>query len=503
MSDWLMKVIRAEADRLLELAAEDDELRADLRALAERILAATQADDKGTRPSQPGDGPEETRSRSEDADEPLHELTLGRSRPSPPRAGPGTMTVAPINSGRDPGLPAIEARCRAKAAAARAVEQHQGDLARGSGFTGPGPSIDSELADWSVRLADGYYWLRASDETVESGLSVLAQVAGCFEAVAEALLLVRGEEGRTGALERGLQLVAEAQSALRRVLQRMNIADDPDQEDVYEWVRATAGRHRIFLKRFLRADDLADPEGWPSLLNRIDEAGSGGRMTPAQRALLDRIRLLREPIREGQGTDEDWSAIINAVDSLVAGGFPPSSAELRDIVTPILDVIPERDNLPRGFRLVLREVDRFLATRASAGTEETQPGSTAEVKAVARLLAEKSLVLIGGSRRRATEESLRRAFGLRSISWVETKEHQSVESFEPLVARPEVALVLLAIRWSSHAFGDVKIFCERHDKPLVRLPGGYSPNQVATQILSQCSEQLERRAAPIAPGDPG
>src|SRR3954452_4605967 len=40
MSEWLMKVIRAEADRLLELAADDGELRADLKALAERILAA-------------------------------------------------------------------------------------------------------------------------------------------------------------------------------------------------------------------------------------------------------------------------------------------------------------------------------------------------------------------------------------------------------------------------------------------------------------------------------
>ena len=34
MSDWLMRVIKAEADRLIDLAADDDELRADLRALA-------------------------------------------------------------------------------------------------------------------------------------------------------------------------------------------------------------------------------------------------------------------------------------------------------------------------------------------------------------------------------------------------------------------------------------------------------------------------------------
>ena len=50
MSEWLMKVIRAEADRLLELAADDAELRADLRALAERILAATQVTQGASEP---------------------------------------------------------------------------------------------------------------------------------------------------------------------------------------------------------------------------------------------------------------------------------------------------------------------------------------------------------------------------------------------------------------------------------------------------------------------
>jgi len=36
----------------------------------------------------------------------------------------------------------------------------------------------------------------------------------------------------------------------------------------------------------------------------------------------------------------------------------------------------------------------------------------------------------------------------------------------------------------------VKGFCKRYGKALVRLPGGYNPNQVAAQILAQCSGQL-------------
>jgi hypothetical protein len=85
---------------------------------------------------------------------------------------------------------------------------------------------------------------------------------------------------------------------------------------------------------------------------------------------------------------------------------------------------------------------------------------------------------------------LRRALGLKDLVWIETKEHQAIDAFEPLIARADVALVLLAIRWSSHAFGDVKQICDLHAKLLVRLPGGYNPNQVAAQVLSQSSAQL-------------
>src|SRR4051812_10974350 len=116
MSDWLMKVIRAEADRLLELSAEDDELRADLRALAEKILAATQ-DPGGEIDSSSEDTVSSTTEPSlqEVADEPPRELTLGRSRPAPIPSGPEIATTGKGHDGNDAGLTALEARCRAKA----------------------------------------------------------------------------------------------------------------------------------------------------------------------------------------------------------------------------------------------------------------------------------------------------------------------------------------------------------------------------------------------------
>ena len=44
-------------------------------------------------------------------------------------------------------------------------------------------------------------------------------------------------------------------------------------------------------------------------------------------------------------------------------------------------------------------------------------------------------MLIGGSRRREAQESLKRALELNDLVWIETKEHQAVDAFEPLIAR--------------------------------------------------------------------
>ena len=107
-------------------------------------------------------------------------------------------------------------------------------------------------------------------------------------------------------------------------------------------------------------------------------------------------------------------------------------------------------------------------------------------------MAGKSLVLIGAEGRREATEAIERAFGLSRVEWVATSEHESYRGFEPSIARSDVAAVLLLIRWSSHSFSEVKVICDRHGKPLVRLPGGYNPNQIAAAILSQASDRLSR-----------
>jgi hypothetical protein len=499
MADWLMRVIKAEATQLIALAADDDELRTELRALASEILAATE--ERGTEDRSAASKPDgstilepvECETESKELCEPLRELTFGRSAPfkSEKRAEP---TFASSLATSHDELAPIEANCRWKGEAARWAAERLLRIREGTDCRELDTPTGSEMAEWADKLADCFCWAQASESSDKADLSRLDDVAGCFETLAEALAGVaslREKYHGSKAIDRLLPLVAEAQSALRAALKRLGASDDPDQLEVFQWVKASAARHHVYLKRFMRADDVANPVGWAELISRIEAMAQSGQLSRKQSSELEHIRDPLARIQDGAGVEEDWNAVIRTVDELVKGGVPASNREIRTALLPVIESLPERNDFPTGFRLVLHEIDRFLARRSSAPAHAAPHTSSAVTEEAARLLQGRSIVLIGGIRRREGQDAVRRALRLSDLIWIETKEHQSIDSFEPIIARSDVALVLLAIRWSSHAFGDVRLFCDRHAKPLVRLPGGYSPNQVAAQIIAQCSEKLE------------
>ncbi|MFO0889910.1 MAG: hypothetical protein U0790_12315 [Isosphaeraceae bacterium] len=489
MSDWLMKVIRAEAGRLIELARDDPELRADLRALAEGILDATAAQDASPPVEIPTPAAEGETPQQPSEPEPRLELTLGQRPTAADRPEDRAHHPAQDVPGRGDDL---ARRCRRKAEGARSAAEREARKGEGRPISDPPAPPDPGPDPWTSALIDGLHWASRETSSTSADTARLEELAGCFEAVAEALDLAGRTEGRSQAFERTLHFLAEAQSALRQALGRVGVADDDDQLAAYEWLRARAARHRVYLRRFMRADDVADPAGWRSLVDRIEQAAIPGRRSPDQERRLEELRGLRETIL-GEGLEgRDWPAFVDTIEQLIDGGMPPSARELRELLLPMLDLLPDPEDFPPGFRRALREVDRFLATRTTPAPQSATAGPSPEVAEVAGWLSGKSLVLIGGLRRRDAQEAIRVAFGLESVVWIGTREHESFEHFEPMIARPEVALVLLAIRWSSHGFGEVRQLCERHGKPLVRLPGGYGPNQMAAQIVAQCSRQLGR-----------
>lgn len=157
----------------------------------------------------------------------------------------------------------------------------------------------------------------------------------------------------------------------------------------YEWGCEEAARRRLYLKRFLRADD---PSGWPDLLGRIGTQGMGA--TPRVRRQQDRIARLAghlDAIRAGCGTAEDWLAAACVVDEMAGDAVPPNDRRVRDLLPPVLDRLPDLGDLAAGFGLTLRAIDRYLANRPT--TTEITPSDvpTSQAAEVAGLLKGKSV----------------------------------------------------------------------------------------------------------------
>jgi hypothetical protein len=510
MTEKLRDALEAVVGRLLSAVETDAALRAEVRALAEAVLSALGREDVS--PTEARSEPPQVQAAPTVAEPlpppPAPPPPPPPSLPPPPprhEALPDTTGIeVPIGWARKEGvadaeLVLIEKRCRAKADGARWAAERQRRLAAGADFRTEIEPKDREVIERAKRLEDCFLWMNHPSGPCPEDWSLMDDVAGCFEATADGIALVLAvldeENGDGELLGPGLDLLAEAQSALRQAILRVDGPKDDEQWKVYCWLRGIAHQRQIFIRRHMRLDDPADPTAWAGILERISELDARLQQSHHQekqrKSWLNCLRYHVNRIRSG-GTDHDWKRICETLDEMVAGGVQPSNPEARELLLPVIDDMPDDVQTPPNVALVLRELDRYLATRTPTVREVYQE-PTAEVKRAARLLHGKTVVLIGGDQRPFAREALRDALELRELVWVDTRAHESLDAFEPYVARPDVAVVLLAIRWSSHSFGEVQQFCNRYDKPLVRLPGGYNPNQVAFQVLQQCGERLAKK----------
>ena len=468
--------------RLVPLVSQDAQLLAILRGLAQEFLKLTEV-------------PVPVVTVAEIAAEPpIPEVVAPAAPPQhiPLPSSPGIeIPVAWFRRliTADSDLQLIEARCRLKADGARWAAARQRGLRDGADFYTEIEPRDREIISKAKALEDCFMWMNHSSAPIPGDLHLWEDVAGCFEAAAMAVALLRqvienGEKYR-GFLEKTVDLTAEAQSALRMAVDMVDGKGDSDQNRMFHWLRQAATEEQIFISRFMRLDDPADPTQWNDLQERIGQLDS--EIEEIRQQDKQRVKLLKKAqyhariIGDGKGTEADWKKVIDAVSTLVNEGMPPSNTDLRDMLVPIVDDIPEVDILD-GFQRVLGEVDRYLATQMPP-TQQIVRETSGEVQKVAELYKGKTMALIGGDRRPHAYEALKSAFGLKELIWIATRDHESTDIFVPYIARPDVDVVLLAIRWSSHSYGNVKELCDRHGKEFYRLPAGYNPNQVAHQIL--------------------
>lgn len=404
------------------------------------------------------------------------------------------VSAQPIESGD---LALVSQRSRVKAAASRWASERIRLISSGVAYSSEIEPRDRQIIETAKKLTNCYLWMIRPTVVVPSDLSVYETLAICFDLLAEVLELA-AVHLETISSDRQLhaellQLAAEAQSALRQAVQQFGDFNDNDQLESFFWVRNSAAAERLFVGRFMRKEDRADPSQSSELLFRINDFSARVKLRAQsnrkRKKLLQKLEYQLE-VALADGQNHHWESVADTVEELISIGTPPSSLELRASLLPHFEMIQQLDHQPRGFQLVLRELGRIRAARFDEPSTNDGVSLPPIVHSVAELIQGQAVVLIGGDARPDAKEALEQAFGLSELIWVPSKHGQSVSTFEPYIARSDVVVVLLAIRWASHSFTDIQHFCRDHDKPFVRLPTGYSPNQVAIQIMNQCSLRL-------------
>jgi len=508
MAEELWTAAKSVLKRLGEVVGQDAELRLRLGELVKAVLALA---------AEPGPGVAAAVVEAVTATPavpPQAVEAAAASPPVPPSVLPPVTeatTAAPAEVERrastpaafwtvtDEDMPDLELRCRLKAEAAQWAVQRQRLLRDGANYHDAIEPRDRELIARAKALPDCFLWMIHRDGPSPKEPSAYDQVSGCFQAAAAAIRLFRdllaSGEKRIDVLDRALQLGAEAQSALRGAIAAAGGRPDTDQMRLFSWVRATGSARQIVIPRFMRADDQSEPMAWPGLVERIaqvaEEVSLSQERIRRRRKLFGKVRYHVQRIAGSVEPDhaDDWRRVLEVTAELLGEGVPPSNRELRELLLPVIDSLPENVAPADGFGLVLREIDRYLALRPVEADTVAATSLSEEVRRAAELLRGRAMVLIGGQTRPYAANALTTALELGDLIWLEGS-HSSYFAFEPHVARPDVAVVLLAVRWSAHGFAEVKAFCDKYAKPLVRLPAGCSPNQVAHHILGQVGDRL-------------
>ena len=513
---------------------KNPELREALRGLLEFVLSETVRD-----ASAPIEAASETASIPQ-APEPAERVSLtlyiggiSRDIAVPPVSGENRHLDAPLagprvvmrESGDVPGLspPAREgnwdqsprvdgskvaAHCRLKAEGCRwAIEQRRLVHAGASHTDERIRAARESLVARAKAINPCYLWMidprgpALPDDATLSGLSE------CYDAVAQTLDLVseasnpENENAANGALERVMTLAAEAQCMLRCALSPVGF-DDHDQTQAHVLLRQLADERRVLIRRFMRLSETAAIERADDLKREAADE-SAQRRTSAERsrrrrALFSKAKYHAERLWRGSEPEShDLERLWDAAEDLLAEGVPASDRELREILAPVVEARDQEELIGKdrqSLAPVWRELERYFAEKEERASAAAATDAATELSPVVlqvrRLLEGKRVLMIGGLRRPNHQRALEQAFGLDELIWPDTKAHQSIADFDADVRHERTTLVLLAIRWSSHSFGDVERLCDDCGKPFVRLPAGYNPEQVAAQILQQASGKL-------------
>jgi hypothetical protein len=463
---------------------------------------------------------------------PLPPLTLGTA--IAPRASLHAITSdepPPLELPQGlPNLALVVRRCNLKAQACElAAQLSLAPRASTEHYTLKGRSL--EMVAQARQIEGCFLWQCIPDK--DPGPSVaLALIQDSYTALAQAAQATHEvwqshADGRPAGdeLTECVNLLAEAQSMLRVALKATwLVVPDRDQEDAFNWLRDVTSARRIYVDRFMRLDDPADPTLAQQV---IDDATDLIQQRQARKRELDlaqrRFKTLEYHVKRiaealDSGDAHDWNKVESQCQALVEKSEPdkPLRRRLRPILRKFqLDPAAAGPLTRANLEALLASPTADPASTDPASTDpdpqagDADPAATAQPRAwsatvqrVARTLAGKRVVLIGGERRERQRLRIEQAFNLSELEWCSQPEHATSAPFQAPITRADTALVLILIKLTGHQHSeDVARWAKEAAKPLVRLPAGYNPERVASAIVEQVGQKLGLQQAP-PPAEP-
>ncbi|MCU0704638.1 MAG: hypothetical protein MUF18_11730 [Fimbriiglobus sp.] len=240
-------------------------------------------------------------------------------------------------------LATVATRCRVKAAAAKV-------MARKAAGDADTVAEEDALRKQAEAIPDCGLWMLDPHGYVRSK-AVWDDLAGGFGVVAAAAELLRAWAGNGPDLAVGQEVLthaAEAQSMLLYAVADVGwVTRDHEQVQMFVHIRELGKQHQIYVPRFLRREDPADPKNWPNLAERLKgllakfkpvgglqltHGVTSGDPAKVRKKAVDNLKFkLRKLADDPAAVRDEWPRVVELLDQAVSAGVPPSSVELREL----------------------------------------------------------------------------------------------------------------------------------------------------------------------------
>jgi hypothetical protein len=300
--------------------------------------------------------------------------SVAYSQATPPNIDPSRPRHSDVS---DNDLALIAERCRLKAEGVRWAVERDELLRDGADFSFDVRPGDQDIIGRARELPNCFLWMNQPRSDIWSRSENYLLLADCFETLAEcveAILITTKLEDRTHFMA-AVEMMAEAQSALRTAVSRVESHPDSDQQMIYYWLRNRANEDRFYISRFMKISDPADPGRNDDVHDRAFELLEAiipdqHLTTQIERGMAKaRHHIERIALGEDVSDEYDWSRAAESIEAVIECGISSDNDELLELISPYAEQLADQ-NWPQGFQDLLAAALRGDADDEQRGSAE-------------------------------------------------------------------------------------------------------------------------------------